>query len=383
MKGIKDAIGVYSTEKGHSIWVYLTENDEMLQTTDFWDEEYDPPQPADPDNPIFMEKYEIEVYDKDYTGQKMFRLKAFHDEESFGHSLYNIVKLQTSPAVWNDAEATVDFTQMARSRCVITLLRKLTVICQRDITGQRTDAIVDSLETVKKTLCYRQPNNKSPAKFAKDLKESFRTAVEVGGTDAFGRAAMREAIADGVRNGMTANQYFDTALNTDDNQRNRSVLFESFKQRIVARLLVMNCKHKSVRNNIQHTQTHMRPNAAGVVESAWPNDISKAILMLMIHEDMQKQKKNGGGGSQNKKTNPKRNRGGGTNNTEANVSVTNAAGSLEVECDDALDTNQDRPNAEMASKDPTPTDNGGDAAVWFVLSSVGDKFDDSIDDDII
>ena len=302
MKGIKDAIGLYSTEKGYSIWKYLTENNRMLQTTDFWDKDYDAPEPADPDNPTFMERHKIKVYNKDYTARRMIRLKAFYDEESFGHSLYNIVKFQTSSAVWNNVEATVNFTQMARSRCVITLIRKLTVICQRGITGQRTDAIVDSLETVKKTLCYRQPNNKSPATSAKDLKESFSTAVEVGGTDAFGLAAMREAIADGVGNGMTVNQYFNTTLNTDDNQQNRTALFESFKQRIVVRLIVMNCKHKLVRNDIQHTQTYMRSNGAGVVESAWSNDISIAILMLMIQEDMQKQKKNGGGGSPNKKT---------------------------------------------------------------------------------
>ena len=87
--------------------------------------------------------------------------------------------------------------------------------------------------------------------------------------------------------------------------------------------------------------------------------------------------------AQTKRPNPRRNRGGGTNNTEANVSVTNAARSPKVEGGDASDANQDEPNAETANKDPTPTDNGGDTAVRFVLSSVGDEFDDSIDDGIV
>ena len=106
-------------------------------------------------------------------------------------------------------EAEANFLQMVRSRCLITLLRTLAVICQRGTTGQRNDNSGNSLETLWKTLNFRQPNNKSAATFEKDIKESFGTAIEIGGTDTFGLAAMREAIDDGVGNNMTSSQYFD------------------------------------------------------------------------------------------------------------------------------------------------------------------------------
>lgn len=37
----------------------------------------------------------------------------------------------------------------------------------------------------------------------------------------------------------------------------------------------------------------------------------------------------------------------------------------------------------MASKAPTSTNNSDGATVWFVLSSVGNKFDNLVDNDII
>ena len=148
-------------------------------------------------------KYTIIYGAKDASFEVLFRRKKF------GHSLYDIVQLQTSLAVWNDVEAEANFLQMVRSRCLITLLRTLAVICQRGTTGQRNDNSGNSLETLWKTLNFRQPNNKSAATFEKDIKESFGTAIEIGGTDTFGLAAMREAIDDGVGNNMTSSQYFD------------------------------------------------------------------------------------------------------------------------------------------------------------------------------
>ena len=89
----------------------------------------------------------------------------------------------------------------------------------------------------------------------------------------------------------------------------------------------------------------------------------------MMHEQMSKQKINEGGGNSSKKNNPRKNRGGINNNSDigANVSVANALEPPEVEGGDALEANQAEPNAEMVSKDPTSTDNGGRAVVWFVL----------------
>ena len=105
----------------------------------------------------------------------------------------------------------------------------------------------------------------------------------------------------------------------------------------------------------------------------------------MMHKQISKQKNNGGGGNLNKKNNPRRNRGGGNNNSDtgANVSVTNASEPPEVEGGDVLEANQDKPNAETVSEDPAPTSNGGNVTVWFVFSSVGDEFDNSLEDNII
>ena len=111
--------------------------------------------------------------------------------------------------MWNYVEAEANFLQMARSECLITLLRTLRFICQRGVAGQQNDTVVDSLETFYKTLIFSQLNNKSAATFVKDIKESFSTAIEVGGTETFGLAVMQKAIDNGVRNGMTLSQYFD------------------------------------------------------------------------------------------------------------------------------------------------------------------------------
>ena len=148
-------------------------------------------------------------------------------------------------------------------------------------------------------------------------------------------------------------------------------------------MIVLKYKYKSVKNNIQHTQTHATPNAADVIELAWPNNMTKALSTVMMHKQIIKQKNNGDGGNPSKKNNPRKNRGGGNNNSDtgANVSVTNAAKPPELEGEDALEANQVELNAETVREDPTPTNNGGCTAVWFILSSVGD--DDSLEDDII
>ena len=150
-------------------------------------------------------------------------------------------------------------------------------------------------------------------------------------------------------------------------------------------MIVLNCKNNPVKNDIQHTQTHATSNAAGVIELAWPNRITKALSMVMMHEDIHKQKNNGGGDNPSKKNNSRRNRGGGNNNsdTAANVSVTNAEEPPEVEGGNTLDANQVESNAETVNEDLTPTNNGGRDAVWFVLSLVGNEFDDSLEDDVI
>ena len=122
-----------------------------------------------------------------------------------------------------------------------------------------------------------------------------------------------------------------------------------------------------------------------MVELIWPRNITKPLSMVMIHEQASKEKNSGRGGGRNKKNNPRRNRGGGNNDNDngANVSVTNALEPPKTEGKDALEANQDEPNAEMVSKDPAPTSNGDNAAVWFVLSFIGDEFDDSLNDNMI
>ena len=110
--------------------------------------------------------------------------------------------------------------------------------------------MVDSLKTVRKTY-FRQPNNKSATTFVKDIKESFGTAIEVGGTDTSSLAAMQEAISNGVGNSMTLSQYFDDNLTTNVHVWNKNAS-ESYKQRLLARMIVLNYKHKSAKNNIQY-----------------------------------------------------------------------------------------------------------------------------------
>lgn len=62
--------------------------------------------------------------------------------------------------------------------------------------------------------------------------------------------------------------------------------------------------------------------------------------------------------------------------------MTNALEPPKAEGGDALEANQDKPNVETMSKDLAPTGNGDNGTVRFVLSSVGDKFDNSLDDNI-
>ena len=81
---------------------------------------------------------------------------------------------------------------------------------------------------------------------------------------------------------MTLSEYFDTTLNTDANIRNETTLKESYKLKVLGRMIVLNCKHKSVKNDIQHMQTHARLDVNGVVELLWPNNISKSLAMVMM-----------------------------------------------------------------------------------------------------
>ena len=142
------------------------------------------------------------------------------------------------------------------------------MIGQHRVTGQRNDTIVDSLEANCKTLNYRQPNNKSSVLYLKGLKEIYDTTIEIGGHGAFRLKPFREAINEVVGNGMTLIQYLDTTLNTAAHVANKTALEESYKQKVLDRLLALNCRHKSVKNDIQRTQTHERPDANGVVPSS-------------------------------------------------------------------------------------------------------------------
>ena len=73
----------------------------------------------------------------------------------------------------------------------------------------------------------------------------------MGGKQAFGIVLLEEAIADGVGNGMTVSQFFDPNVNNDAQLAEKAALQEAYKQKVLARLLVLNCRHKSVRSEIQ------------------------------------------------------------------------------------------------------------------------------------
>lgn len=133
----------------------------------------------------------------------------------------------------------------------------------------------------------------------------YNTTVKVGDKEAFGLIPLKQAIANGVGNRITISQFFDTNLNTAAQVVNRTALKESCKQRVVARLLILNYKYKSVKNKIQRRQTHERPDANGAVPSLWPDNISKSLAIVMMHEQTAKQN-NGGGDSPSKKNNPRR-----------------------------------------------------------------------------
>lgn len=66
-----------------------------------------------------------------------------------------------------------------------------------------------------------------------------------------------------------------------------------------------------MKSDIQHIQTHKRPDAHGVVELSSLSNITKALSMVMMHKQVSKQKDCGGGGGPNKKNNPRINRGDG------------------------------------------------------------------------
>lgn len=111
-------------------------------------------------------------------------------------------------------------------------------------------------------------------------------------------------------------------LNNAAHVAKRVALEEAYMQKTFGRLLSLNCRHKSVKNDIQHTQTYAIPNINGVVLSSWPGNISKSLAIVMMHKQTAKQKKSGGDGGPSKKNIPSQNRGGGSNDT-TNVSLTN------------------------------------------------------------
>lgn len=365
----------HSSAEGHADWNPRLKNDELLTLATYWDRPYNPPVPVDENAPTWQERNAVDIYSKSWLAEKNLYQKKFLDNEEWGKSLYDIVELQTSPAVWNDVEAHNDFTNFSQNRCVIRLLRALRVICQRGITGQKNDIIVDSIETNRRTLNYRQPGNKEVATFVEGLKESVETALEVGGKLPFGTAALEEAIDENVGNGMTISQYFDPNINDAVALANRAALDEAYKRKILSRLLILNCKYKSVKEDIQFQQTHARPDANGIIASRWPNNLSSALSMVMLQEQKSKQN-SGGGGSPTKRNRNRRNRGGGNNNSNsANVSLTNAE---DAEPEGA---SRDGRDTDAATDAPAPSNNN--TQVRFVMSAIGDEFDQSVDDDII
>lgn len=81
---------------------------------------------------------------------------------------------------------------------------------------------------------------------------------------------------------------------------------DAYRQKTLSRLLVLNFKHKSVENSIKETKTHTQPDSNGHVPSTWPNNISKSLAMIMVHEQQAKQKSESGGNPR-KRSNPRRN----------------------------------------------------------------------------
>ena len=94
------------------------------------------------------------------------------------------------------------------------------------------------------------------------------TTIETAGQGAFGIAPFIEANDEGVSIGMTLSQYFDPMLNNAADITNGITIEESYMQKRSDRLLALNCRHKSMKNDIQRTQTHAMPDANGVVHSS-------------------------------------------------------------------------------------------------------------------
>lgn len=105
------------------------------------------------------------------------------------------------------------------------------------------------------------------------------------------------------------------------------------------------------------------------------------FVTMMMYKQNTKQK-NTGGGNLSKKNNP-RQKGGGGNNSTANVSLTNALILDNTNSGKQVDANKNEPDTETSSRILTTTNNNSNITVWFTLNSIGDKFDNSVEQDII
>ena len=108
------------------------------------------------------------------------------------------------------------------------------------------------------------------------------TVLEVGVNLAFGTAALEQTIDENVGNGMTISQFLDPNVNDAVALANKAALEEGYKRKILSRLLILNCKYKSVKEDIKLRQTHARPDANGVIASCWLDNISAALSMIIL-----------------------------------------------------------------------------------------------------
>ena len=99
----------------------------------------------------------------------------------------------------------------------------------------------------------------------------------------------------------------------------------------------------------------------------------------MVQEHRVEQKINSGGGNLSKKTdNPRQNDVGG-GNSNANVSLTNALELEDANNNNQTNANQNHSDTETVSAPSEATNDGDNTTVQFVLSSIRNVFDNSVE----
>lgn len=132
--------------------------------------------------------------------------------------------------------------------------------------------------------------------------------MKVGKAGVLSTIALEATINEEVGNSMTTSEYFDPTLNTVTHVTNKKILDEAYRQNILSRLLILNCKHKLVENSIKHAQTHTQSNANVHVPLIWLEAIPTSLATIMMIHNQQTKQKNRGNKTPRKNNNPRKER---------------------------------------------------------------------------